>query len=91
MFAGEMCKSKTNGCSANEALLQDSGSTGEDENRRTELQLAVVAQSTVGWCKTGAVEIQRDEISVAASCCEGMVTNPCCLTLLQQKNNKHLG
>lgn len=38
-----------------------------------------------GNAELGAVEIQRDEISVAASCCEGMVTNPCCLTLLQQK------
>lgn len=96
-FAAEICKFKTNGCSANYVLLK-TGSTGE---MRTELscRLLLLARSTAhhphpahwGNAALGAVEIQRDEISVAASCCEGMVTNPCCWTLLQQKNNKHLG
>lgn len=52
MFAAEICKFKTNGCSANCALLK-TGSTGEDENRRTELQTAVtgmkhISPNTVG-------------------------------------------
>lgn len=36
MFAAEICKPKTNVCSANSVVLK-TGSTGEDGNRTTEL------------------------------------------------------
>lgn len=42
-FAAEICKFRTNGCSANSVLLK-TGSSGGDEYRRTELQIWHEAQ-----------------------------------------------
>lgn len=103
MFTDEICKPKTKGCSANSGALKTVAPLVRVRIEELSCSEQLVAWSTVHHpcpAEWGNALIKREkvkkknkraEIFGTASFREEMVIYPCCMTLLEEKNNKHLG